>query len=715
MWTQEEISKRIRDALFLLDPEISLEPGTPERKIVDAVAASMAEVQVERFIQNYAFDIDTKFGNDLDDFVGIFGFARQAARRASGFVTFARGAAAPAPVLIPAGTQVSAPASSIYPEITFVTVVDGIIPSNKTSVKIPIEAVIPGSIGNIAAGRITKITSANLSNVTSVINNSPITGGTDQEADAELKVRFRNTVFRSIAGTNDQFLALALAAEQTNRAVLLGPVSKFTEYVQVPASGTVTSFNPHAKYIYDQNFFLSANGVDTGTFYVPDVDYSWGQVNGGGGKQAQIVISNIINTPPTGTAIGTPTVVSAGSGYLSGDYKWAYTFVFSPGGESSIGNMSDIYTASAEQVTISNIATQPSGTVNAIGGTVTHRNIYRWSENYGWNQVGVVNGTATTFTDNVIALGKAPPSSDLVQDAVAYLEHQYISKNSRNIIDIDGKEILNKVDVYISGQDAYTASDIVMGPGVPFVGDSTSKYYNGNYVRGSGTTLPTLGNRFIQLLWAPVMELPSELVVDGVTYTKNADYWLCKDSTVLRNSPRARDGIEVSAGMGSAISSTNFPITYTFDRLPMTTNSLIDQHKQAGQDVLVHTAKFRYYRINLVVIYKSGFTKSNVDQEISNRLSAFFEEQPFGAIIQAGDILNVIYQAPGVDSVRYATVSDNASRYGIEELDADGNFLIRTAPNVDLILDDIDLPVFSELGPNTDKSPIQKTQNTWTA
>ena len=132
MFTQEEISKRIRDQLYLLDPEISMEVGTPERKIIDVVSQSLTDIQFDKFIQTYQLDIDTKFGQDLDDFVQLFGFARQTAKRASGFVKFSRSTPASTAILVPAGTQVSTTGSVNGPQIFFTTAVDGIIPTNGT-------------------------------------------------------------------------------------------------------------------------------------------------------------------------------------------------------------------------------------------------------------------------------------------------------------------------------------------------------------------------------------------------------------------------------------------------------------------------------------------------------------------------------------------------------------------------------------------------------
>lgn len=713
MWTQAEISQRMRDALYLLDPEISLEPGTPERKIVDAVAQVLGEVQIDKFVQDYTFDLDTKFGQDLDDFVSIFGFARQAARRATGYVTFSRQTPAPAPVLIPAGTLVFAPATSIAPEVSFRTVSDSVIGLNQTSVQTLVEAVVAGSIGNISSGKISSIVGVAVSNVSSVSNSGPTSGGTDQESDAELKVRFRNTVFRNIAGTMDQFLAIALSADQTDHAIVIGPVSQFSEYVQIPLDGNINSSNPYAKYIYPQNYFLSSDGTDSALLYIPGTDYTWGTATTVYNTFAPIVrITNVANS------IGTvqPTIASNGTGVLTGvNYQWAYTYVYSKGGESGLSTASAAYSPVNESIAISNIGLG-TGVVNDLGGTPIARNIYRY-QNGNWGIIGSINNVSTsTFVDNYVGIGNPPPASDLVANKILYLEHQYISENSRNYVDdIKNISILNKVDIYISGLNSEDGSDVVTGPGIGFTNDTTSKFYFANFTRFSGTAVPTfpaLTSKFIQLMWTPIATIPDQLVVNGITYTKDFDYWLVKDNTNIQGSTRARDGIEVSSTMATGIDGSSFPISYTFNKLPTLTQTVIDRHKQVGQDVLVHEAQFRYFKINLVAIYKAGFAKSNVDQGIENALTAFFEQQNFGAVIQPGDILQTVYQVPGIDTVRFGTSFDDSSHYFIEEVDVNGNTINYFNPNLDLTLQDVELPLFFALGPNSD-GPIQKTQNTW--
>jgi len=61
----------------VIDPSVSLEIGTPERKILDTVAQALSDAQVDLNVLSKALDVDSKVGSDLDKFLALFGFARQ--------------------------------------------------------------------------------------------------------------------------------------------------------------------------------------------------------------------------------------------------------------------------------------------------------------------------------------------------------------------------------------------------------------------------------------------------------------------------------------------------------------------------------------------------------------------------------------------------------------------------------------------------------------
>lgn len=742
MWTQAEISQQIRDTLLSYDPDISLDVGTPERKIVDAVASVLASIQVDKFVTSYGNDINSKFGSDLDDFVSMFGMSRQAARAAVGYVTFSLGTTAQTSILIPAGTLVSSPANATQPEISFTTVSDVVIAANTSSVEAIVNALIPGSIGNVPAGAITTIVSGmgnSLAGVTQVTNYTPISGGVDQETDAQLKTRYLNTIFRNISGTLDQFLGLTLGNSNVTKATAIGPVSTYAEYVQL-GSGTVTSSNTSAKYIYNTNYYVNSDGTDSAIFYSPGSaniggsvtggDYYW--TNGGIATSSyvtpELIFNSVVNPAPTlaGSVIGLQ------AGQLTGVYQWAYSYVYNPGGESAIGSaFPTTATALLNQEASLSVPVSPGG-LSGAGGSVAYRNIYRSSD--GGNTWGFVttlyDNVTTSVIDNNLLPTFSPPTKGLSSASIVYLNYQYISNNSRNYYgSATGTAVTNKIDIYAVGNVEQNASDVLTGPGIPFVSDSTSKYYYGNYTRGYSTAQPVVGNNFIQTMWTPLYALPSQLVINGVTYNQGAainynnagspvpgtvgDYWLIKDMTNLKDSVQARDGIEISAAMGSAIGSSTFTLNYTFNDVPLMTQEVIDQHKQLGQDVLVHLAQYRYFRVYLVAIYENGFSKTSVDQSLASSLTSWFNNNlTFSSILEPSSILQQVYNNSGIVTAKFASAADTGTNYyGIQEVDQNGNPIgTSNSGNSQIILQDNQIAVFYDLGPT---GPIQKSVNTW--
>jgi hypothetical protein len=310
MVTQQQLALQLLAQLKVLDPSVSAEVGTPERQIIDTVAQALVDAQVDLNVLGGALDIDAKVGASLDNFLALFGFGRQVATRATGYVEFSRTNPSTVDTRIPSGTQVMAPnmnvvinpPNDILQNIVFETTFEATIPAGQLSVVVPVRALVAGSSGNIAAGKVTTLVSA-VYGIEFVNNEAPISGGVDAEDDDQLKVRFKNTVFRNLAGTQDQYMALAAAAAFTTKVNVVGPISRYREYIQVPSTDDSVSYDvdspddptptleagngitgewttalstiPYSKHTYDNVPTFVSNGK-AGTqviFYREDVDW----------------------------------------------------------------------------------------------------------------------------------------------------------------------------------------------------------------------------------------------------------------------------------------------------------------------------------------------------------------------------------------------------------------------------------------------------------
>lgn len=274
--SSQDFSSQILSQLKVILPDLSADPLTPERKIIDTIAEVLAEGNIQPYLLNYQFDIDTKVGTDLDKFVALFGFARQSGRAATGLVTFSRQSTATTDLVIPTGTTVIQPATSVSSAVSFVTSSVGILPLGGTFVDVPVVCAAIGVAGNVPAGTIVQVIGGSSSSVSSVINNNATSGGTATESDAELRVRFKNTIFRNVAGTQDQYLALAIATSFSSKANVIGPISRFIEYIQVESDLNISSLIPYSKYTYGFDYYLTNGDVANELFFTPNgIDFSF--------------------------------------------------------------------------------------------------------------------------------------------------------------------------------------------------------------------------------------------------------------------------------------------------------------------------------------------------------------------------------------------------------------------------------------------------------
>lgn len=266
--SRDDIVSQMRDALLVSDPELDTSIGTPARKILDAVAASLADAYVENHLLSYAYDIDSKTDADLDSFCQLFGIARIAARRAVGTVTFSRTGDLTPTVFIPVGTEI---ASSSDNAIVVTTVVGGTLMPGASSVTVPVQAVTAGPEGNLGAGMATLITSP-IQGVNTVTNTAALTGGLSRETDSELRTRWKSTVFRSLAGTEQMYRGVALDDPDCYAVSVVGSSRTRSEILQVPVSGNTVCQITDARYIYSSPVQVAKAD---GTPLIKDYDYTW--------------------------------------------------------------------------------------------------------------------------------------------------------------------------------------------------------------------------------------------------------------------------------------------------------------------------------------------------------------------------------------------------------------------------------------------------------
>lgn len=266
--TLSDIVSQMRSALLLSEPDLDTTVGTPTRKILDAVGEVLAEAYVDRHLLEYQYDIDAKSGEDLDEFVRLFGFTRLPAKRATGMVTFERSTASTQDILLPINSQISTQGTNT---VVVQTVTPALLVAGETTVDVPVQALVGGTSGNVPANSL-RFRVTPLTGVSSFTNTVALSGGADAESDGQLRARFLQTIFRNMAGTEHQFLATALNDEDVSLATVIGAAKRYREAVEV-VGGTVTSTVQAARYVYPNSQVFGPN-IDGGDILVPNVHYS---------------------------------------------------------------------------------------------------------------------------------------------------------------------------------------------------------------------------------------------------------------------------------------------------------------------------------------------------------------------------------------------------------------------------------------------------------
>lgn len=267
--TLTDIASQIVASLRTTDPDLDTSVGTTTRKIIDAVSEQIAEAYIDQQLITYQYDIDSKVDADLDDFVQLFGMARLPAKRASGVAVFSRTSGVSTSIAIPVNTTIQ---SNTTPVVSVQTVSGAFMEIGAITVSVPVMAVESGPAGNLSAGTLNTITTT-LTGITGVTNISPLSGGTEQETDAQLRDRWKRTVFRSLAGTEQMYLGVALDDASCYVANAIGASKRRREQVQI-VSGVGQTTVDDARVTYASPVFVGAN-VDGGDINAKDHDYLW--------------------------------------------------------------------------------------------------------------------------------------------------------------------------------------------------------------------------------------------------------------------------------------------------------------------------------------------------------------------------------------------------------------------------------------------------------
>lgn len=683
MATVNEITQNIIAQAKLIDPNMSLEVGTPERKIVEAVAEAIATASVDIDVLSGQLYLDELAGARLDSFVSLFGFGRQLGARATGIVTVSKDTAGSYDTTIPKGTQFSTRPVGNIPNLVFVAVETVVLKANETRALVRVECTTSGTIGNVPPNTINSLpNSVNIPGVSKVTNETATSGGVDTEFDENLKARFQNTVFRNMAGTTDQYLALALSHPSVTKANVIGAQSRYVEYIQVPktpdtttipyysgATSYTTSLSsaPYSKYTFSNNYYVAKGSGKNARFLRAGKDYVFNNparlVNGALGQ------SLIGNPVPNITLLGESTSVDG------------ETITF----PDNIFFFEHKYLSKASRNDWS-------------------RGIYNCVDVY-------INGEAPQVASSEEPFPSESTRFSGDQSNIAYY------KNFIRVATNDNPTIGNRLHVlYFQPMINLTSSNITINESVY----KEAKYVHPQNTAKAWTTVVYYDSFTTAFYKDPLFTIPAE----------EAHYFIVEDISTNGGTIKARNGIEwltmpdpsTSTAAVNVAQGTSFNVDYTYDIAVSQLQAVMERSKQITTDVLVHSSNYRYMRLYITIMYTQGFTESNVDIQIYNSVAAFLNTQYYGTTIQMSDLLQVIHNTNGVDNVRWTyedPVNDpNNPKHKVEFVTRYGDsFATRLFSDKDFILNDDELPAMPNiLGGDEIQNAlviVKKAQNTW--
>ena len=168
------------------------------------------------------------YGSFLDRHAKARNIFRRAATAANGYITIT----VSAETTIPAGSLFATASINDEPSVFYQTLEEVTIPKD-ASVQVPIECTETGIVGNTQAGTIVLVASK-LTNVSAVVNEEDITGGTEEEDDATLYARideYDRTQGDSYVGNIADYKRWATSVDGVGEATILSATDD---------SGTVT-------------------------------------------------------------------------------------------------------------------------------------------------------------------------------------------------------------------------------------------------------------------------------------------------------------------------------------------------------------------------------------------------------------------------------------------------------------------------------------------
>jgi uncharacterized phage protein gp47/JayE len=307
-----------------------------------------------------------------------------------------------------------------------------------------------------------------------------------------------------------------------------------------------------------------------------------------------------------------PTVADAAtSGNLTGTIEWAVTFTTS-GGETEIGDASNVLTLTASRATI---------TVIPVGGAGTlTRKIYRRLNGGDWKFVHeLADNSTTTYTDNITdgSLGGAPPDASTAERVT--VTAQAISAGGDYNVSVGAVTSLVSVDADVSAVTNPTAFE-------GGVDDENTEAFRQALL--AWKRAPQNGSANDLVAWATSID-----GVSSATVYKNVN---------LAGTPTLGTVAIRIAGPNSAI-----PDSDKIDEV----QAYIDSRDLANITIVVGTFTPLTVVVEVTVTVSADYLLADVLDSVQQAAANYVNSVPVGGTVYVAGIYWAIFNLPGIDTL----------------------------------------------------------------
>jgi phage-related baseplate assembly protein len=226
------------DRLRLTQPDLDTKPGTVSRDLfVDVQADQLSQLYNVLMEVSERQALATTTGADLDRLAANFGLSRNTGTSANGIVVFGTSSII-SDIQIPAGTILNSKSGATFETVGNFTISSsdkGQLASTANRIRkslnlaglnsayameIPIQALRPGTFGNVAPFQ---INTSNLGEALSVVNIVATFGGGNREVDSSFRARILSIFSGSNIGTSAGYKNAILTAEGISDSIIIEP------------------------------------------------------------------------------------------------------------------------------------------------------------------------------------------------------------------------------------------------------------------------------------------------------------------------------------------------------------------------------------------------------------------------------------------------------------------------------------------------------------